>query len=192
MRIDPPPSDPVAKGTIPEAMAAALPPEDPPGEWSRFHGLRVGPNTRVVGVGLPSELRGVGLAHHHTPGRHQACHQRRVGCRRRVVGEHRRAMGGHVAGRVLQILHSQRDAGQWPGVDAGRHLLVDVVGRGPGSLLVNGHEGVECRIVEGDLAQCMLGQLDGRTARPSRTDLASVDHRFAPKVHDLDRTGGRL
>ena len=35
----------MASGTNPAAMAAALPPEDPPGEWSRFHGLRVGPNT---------------------------------------------------------------------------------------------------------------------------------------------------
>ena len=31
MRIEPPPSDPVARGTIPEAMAAAAPPEEPPG-----------------------------------------------------------------------------------------------------------------------------------------------------------------
>ena len=31
MRIEPPPSDPVASGTMPEAMAAALPPEEPPG-----------------------------------------------------------------------------------------------------------------------------------------------------------------
>jgi len=44
MRIDPPPSDPVASGTIPEAMAAALPPDEPPGVWSRFHGFRVAPN----------------------------------------------------------------------------------------------------------------------------------------------------
>jgi hypothetical protein len=31
IRIDPPPSDPVARGTIPDAMAAALPPDEPPG-----------------------------------------------------------------------------------------------------------------------------------------------------------------
>ncbi len=43
MRIDPPPSLPWARGTIPAATAAADPPEDPPEEWSRFHGLRVGP-----------------------------------------------------------------------------------------------------------------------------------------------------
>ena len=36
MRMDPPPSDPVARGTMPAASAAAAPPDDPPGprEWS--------------------------------------------------------------------------------------------------------------------------------------------------------------
>ena len=43
MRIDPPPSDALAHGTMPEATAAAAPPLDPPGPWSRFHGLWVGP-----------------------------------------------------------------------------------------------------------------------------------------------------
>ena len=52
IRIEPPPSDPVAMGTMPAAMAAAEPPEDPPGEWSRFHGFLVSPwrafSVRVV------------------------------------------------------------------------------------------------------------------------------------------------
>ena len=43
IRIDPPPSEPVANGTIPAATAAAEPPEDPPGVRSGFHGLRVIP-----------------------------------------------------------------------------------------------------------------------------------------------------
>ena len=47
MRIDPPPSDPVASGTMPDAMAAAAPPDEPPGLWSRFHGLRVGPKVTL-------------------------------------------------------------------------------------------------------------------------------------------------
>lgn len=44
MRIDPPPSLAPAQGTIPAATAAADPPDEPPGVWSRFQGLRVGPN----------------------------------------------------------------------------------------------------------------------------------------------------
>src|SRR5947209_13636701 len=43
MRIDPPPSDPVANGTSPAATAAAEPPEDPPGVRLGSHGLRVTP-----------------------------------------------------------------------------------------------------------------------------------------------------
>ena len=47
MRSEPPPSDPVARGTRPAATAEALPPDEPPGVWSRFQGLRVGPNTAL-------------------------------------------------------------------------------------------------------------------------------------------------
>src|SRR2546423_15132371 len=43
MRIEPPPSLPCASETIPEATAAALPPDDPPGVREVSHGLRVGP-----------------------------------------------------------------------------------------------------------------------------------------------------
>ena len=43
MRIDPPPSLAWPTETMPAATAAAEPPDDPPVEWSRFHGLRDGP-----------------------------------------------------------------------------------------------------------------------------------------------------
>ena len=42
MRIDPPPSDPCAIGSIPEATAAPDPPLDPPAVCRGFQGLRVG------------------------------------------------------------------------------------------------------------------------------------------------------
>ena len=48
IRIEPPPSDPVAHGTIPEATAAAEPPEDPPGVRLGSHGLRVMPLASVA------------------------------------------------------------------------------------------------------------------------------------------------
>jgi len=44
MRNDPPPSLPVASGTMPAAIAAADPPDDPPGLLDASHGLRVVPN----------------------------------------------------------------------------------------------------------------------------------------------------
>ena len=46
MRIEPPPSLPWAIGTIPEATAAAAPPEDPPGVRVVSQGLRAGPKRR--------------------------------------------------------------------------------------------------------------------------------------------------
>src|SRR5699024_10727130 len=45
MRMEPPPSEPVASGTRPAASAAALPPEEPPGEYAVCHGLNVAPNS---------------------------------------------------------------------------------------------------------------------------------------------------
>src|SRR5688500_12751986 len=48
MRIDPRPSFPTANGTMPAATAAALPPEEPPGVRSGFHGLRVIPQAPSV------------------------------------------------------------------------------------------------------------------------------------------------
>ncbi len=43
-RIDPPVSVPSAIRTMPAAIAAALPPEEPPGTRPVSHGLSVGPN----------------------------------------------------------------------------------------------------------------------------------------------------
>ncbi len=45
-RIEPPVSDPIAMRTSPAATAAPEPDDDPPGMWSRFHGLRAGGNGR--------------------------------------------------------------------------------------------------------------------------------------------------
>ena len=55
MRMEPPPSLAWAAGTIPDATAAAEPPEEPPVEWPVFHGLRVGPKRWGSVVGrIPS------------------------------------------------------------------------------------------------------------------------------------------
>src|SRR5437879_12478074 len=47
LRIDPPPSVPIASGPRPAATAAPAPPEEPPGVWPRLHGLRVAPKRRL-------------------------------------------------------------------------------------------------------------------------------------------------
>ena len=51
MRIEPPPSLAWAIGTIPEATAAAEPPDEPPGVRPVSHGLRVAPKRRVSVTG---------------------------------------------------------------------------------------------------------------------------------------------
>src|SRR5690349_14036625 len=48
IRIEPPPSEPVATGTSPAATAAAEPPEEPPGVRLVSHGLRVTPLAAVA------------------------------------------------------------------------------------------------------------------------------------------------
>src|SRR5205085_8124587 len=52
IRIEPPPSDPFAAGTMRAATAAAEPPLEPPGMRDVFHGFRVGPyaSGSVVGI----------------------------------------------------------------------------------------------------------------------------------------------
>src|SRR5277367_2805935 len=45
MRIEPPPSEACAIGRIRAATDAAAPPDDPPAIRSRFHGLRVAPQS---------------------------------------------------------------------------------------------------------------------------------------------------
>src|SRR5215813_12395270 len=52
MRIEPPPSVACAIGRMPAATAAAAPPDEPPAECSRFHGLRHDPNRRGSVFGL--------------------------------------------------------------------------------------------------------------------------------------------
>ena len=43
MRTDPAPSVPTPSGPSPAATAAAVPPDDPPGDFAGSHGLRVNP-----------------------------------------------------------------------------------------------------------------------------------------------------
>ena len=58
LRTDAPRSEPSATGSIPEATAAAAPPDDPPGVLDRSHGLRVAPKT-ALNVCEPAPNSGV-------------------------------------------------------------------------------------------------------------------------------------
>jgi len=48
IRMEPPPSEPVASGTMPAARAAADPPDDPPGPLDGSNGFMEGPKTALV------------------------------------------------------------------------------------------------------------------------------------------------
>ena len=48
IRMEPPPSDPVASGTMPAASAAAAPPDDPPGPLDVSNGFSEGPKMALV------------------------------------------------------------------------------------------------------------------------------------------------
>ena len=55
MRTEPPPSEPGANGSIPDATAAAAPPLEPPAPSAGFHGFRVGgPASPSVYEGSPN------------------------------------------------------------------------------------------------------------------------------------------
>src|SRR5580700_9473506 len=58
LRSEPPVSDPVATGTIPQASATAAPPEDPPHVFVGSYGLRVAPKT-LLNVCDPEPNSGV-------------------------------------------------------------------------------------------------------------------------------------
>jgi hypothetical protein len=97
-------------------------------------------------------------------------------------------MGGHVTGSVLEILDTEGDAGQRPGINARCHLGIHIGSTGAGPLGVNGHEGVERRVVRRDLPQRVLHQRSGRQLALSHL-LGQLHDRLVPEVHDLDRTG---
>ena len=118
IRMDPPPSEPVARGTMPAASAAAAPPEDPPGPCSRLKGLVVGPKTALVVLADQANSGVLVLpTTTHPAARMRATKGMSCG-RRRRVGQQRRAERGAVADGVLVVLDGQRDAGQGSGITA--------------------------------------------------------------------------
>ena len=78
----------------------------------RVPGVAGGALDQAGGVALIAELGRGRLAQHHTARGPQARHQRRVGGRRRILGVQQRAEAGGEAGRVLQVLDADRDAGE--------------------------------------------------------------------------------
>ncbi len=108
MRIDPPPSPPVASVTRPPATAAALPPDEPPGVRDGSHGLPVAPWSSGAGDVDAAELAGRRLAGQHGPAVVDQPGEEGRGVRRHLVGEHDAGVGGRPAGHVVQLLDAHR------------------------------------------------------------------------------------
>ena len=140
--MDPPPSEPVASGTMPAASAAAAPPDDPPAPWAGLNGLAVGPNRALVV--LPDQANSGRLVLPTTT--HPAARRRATKGLSAVaggrVGQDRCAEGGAVAHGVVVVLDRQRDAGQWSGIAALGRDLVDGGGLRQCPLGIDGDEGV--------------------------------------------------
>ena len=135
-RIEPPVSVPVLAGIRRAATATALAPDEPPGMWSRFHGLRTGSGlswpTAAIGRVFVRRTHGefvaVELAQRHRALFRQSGDHGGVE-RRAVALQHARAGGaGEVAGDE-DVLVRQRHAFERAGVAAGQALRRP---RGPG------------------------------------------------------------
>ena len=117
MRIEPPPSLPVHAGNIPDATAAAEPPDDPPGVASGFHGLRVMPcSGELVKLGMPNSGAVVSPTITAPAARSRATSVQSTAATWSAV-QHRR-VGVREALRLRELLHAHRHAGERAGVAA--------------------------------------------------------------------------
>ncbi len=164
MRIDPPPSDPVASGTIPDASAADVPPDEPPGVRSRSHGLRVMPNVGLSVWGFRPNSGVLVLPTTIAP----AAFRRDTSTESRIDGAssrvRRRTARRDEPDRVFQILHADRDPGERADVLAGRDSTVDVVGGRERAVGVDRDEGVHARVQLVDPRERVLDELARRDA----------------------------
>ena len=111
MRIEPPPSTARATGTMAAATAAALPPEEPPGVWSRLQGLRATPNASLSVNGHRHSSGTLVLPTSSAP----AARRRRTGSASvggRLLAGGRRADAGRRPGQVDVVLDRHRHPGQ--------------------------------------------------------------------------------
>ncbi len=112
MRIDPPPSLAVPKGTIPTDTAARRATAGPARRDGRVPRVAGDAEERAGRVGPGAELRGGGLADRDGTGGAEAADVQRVGRLRRAVGEPARPARRRHARAVLQVLHAERHAGE--------------------------------------------------------------------------------
>ena len=146
MRIDPPPSDPVASGTIPDASAADVPPDEPPGVRSRSHGLRVMPKVGLSVWGLRPNSGVLVLPTTIAP----ASRRRDTSTESRVEGASCACVAEPFVVTkpigVFEVLHADRDPGERTDVLARGNATVDVVGSRERAVGIDRDERVDPRV----------------------------------------------
>ena len=157
MRMEPPPSDPVARGTMPAASAAAAPPDEPPAPLDVSNGFRVGPKMALVVFPIQPNSGVLVLPTTMQPAALSRATDGAVGRGRWVVLVQGRSVGRRVADRILEILDADRDAGEGSGVGAACDAVVEGGGVGEGPLPIHGYEGVVGRVVSLDPIQGFSG-----------------------------------
>ena len=108
MRTDPPVSVPRPAGTIPAAMAAAVPPGGAAGELGRVPGIADRAEGGVVGCDAEGQFMHVGLAEQDRPGVAQPGQNRCVSFRHPVLQRRRSRTGGD-AGRGEIVFYRDGD-----------------------------------------------------------------------------------
>ena len=175
MRIDPPPSAARAIGTMAAETAAALPPDGPPGVWSRLQGLREIPKAALSVNGHRASSGTLVLPTSSAP----ASPRRRTssasaGAGSSVVAAEPLRVG---AGQVDVVLDGHRYPGQRQPVQVGAAL--EGPGLGPDLLGPGALEGPQPAVEGGDPLQ-VLQHLDRR--RLPRPDGRRKAHRRLPHI----------
>ena len=188
IRIEPAPSDAVAAAHSPAATAAALPPLDPPGLRSVFHGLRVipkaGPSVSPMIASSGVFVLPMTIA--------PAARRRRTSSLSWVAG-FRVGVGAparDLARHVLDVLHGDRDAQERP-VVAGPLAPVGLLSVDERPLRHHRPERVQLRVEPLDPLEIELDQLTRRhLAVADQLRLAS--HTGKCKLIALHRAGTRI
>jgi len=184
IRIEPPVSVAVARGTMPAAIAAPEPPLEPPGEYAGAQGFRVAPNGRFAvkpsqaNSGVFAFPTGIAPAARSAWGIRPS---RSAG----GVGEQQRSVGGRQARQVLDVLHEERDARQGARVLAPGDALVQGRGLGEGLLRAERDHRAHPEVEPFDPADRLEGELPGGGA-------AGADGAGDPLEHGLYDTASRL
>ena len=161
MRIEPPPSLPVASGHRYAASAAAAPPLDPPGVWSGFQGLPPSGPSRFWQVPTMPSSEALVLPRMTAPPRTHALHHRGIPFGNAVL-EPDRAHGRADARGHLRVLDRDRQPVQGAQLIATQHGRL----RGPGlrhrRVAREQQERVQPRVEPLDTVEEELGKLHRR------------------------------